>query len=111
MHHRCPELRAAAPAALALAAAVLGFAGALRAETGYLDAMVVNHSREPRHILAYDNVCQQVVFDKRILAEGELPVNLCAGDGHRGDLTLRNRLTGAERRYSRIIRGSRLEAP
>jgi hypothetical protein len=111
MHHRCPKLHPAAPAVLALAAAVLGAAGVLRAETGYLDARVFNDSREPRHILAYDNVCQHVIFDKRILAEAELPVNLCAGDGHRGDVTLRNRLTGAERRYSRIIRGSRLKAP
>lgn len=96
-----------------LAGAMLAGAGPVAAQglSSALNVVVENGTGGDADIEVVDNVCQVVVLSKRVVADGEVPAQVCAGDLGRGDVTLRDRLAGSERRFDNVQDGDRLPVP
>jgi hypothetical protein len=79
--------------------------------TGYIDVRIVNPHPADRSAAVYDNVCDQLILSKRVAGHGVIPAQVCARGLGRGDVTIVNTVTGAERDYRDILRGASLEVP
>jgi hypothetical protein len=77
----------------------------------YIDVGIVNNSGEVQQISVYDNVCGVLILEKRLVRDAETSAQLCTEGMDRGDVTIRNLETGAERRYRGVLGGARLAAP
>ena len=77
----------------------------------YIDVGIVNNSGEVQQISVYDNVCGVLILEKRLVRDGETSAQLCTEGMDRGDVTIRNLETGAERRDRGVLGGARLAAP
>lgn len=95
--------------AYALAATLLVMSA--QAEDGYINIEIVNDGQYDQRIAVVDNICQQLVLERRILADGLMLAQVCARQMDRGHVTLRNLETGAEREYRDVLDGDRLSIP
>lgn len=93
----------------ALAAALM-VTGA-QADDGYINIEIVNGGPYDQRIAVVDDICQQLVLERRIVADGMMPARVCARQMDRGQVTLRNLETGAEREYRGVLDGDRLSVP
>lgn len=81
------------------------------ADSGYINIEVVNDSSYDQRVAVTDNICGNLVLEKRIIADGRLPAQVCARDMGRGNVTIRNLETGSERQYQGILDGDRVQTP
>lgn len=77
----------------------------------YINVRIINNRGEDVRISVYDNVCGVMLLEKRLVRDGETSAQLCTQGMDRGDVTVRNLETGAERRYQSVLGGARLVAP
>jgi hypothetical protein len=81
------------------------------ADNGYIDILIVNDGDDDQRVAVIDNICNRQVLEKRIIADGELPAQVCAREMGRGDVTVRNLATGGERRERNLLDGDRIATP
>ncbi|RKT42985.1 hypothetical protein [Thiocapsa rosea] len=72
---------------------------------------VVNPGFDERMIEVVDNICRQVVMSATLAAESSVRAHVCTRGMNKGDVTIRNTLTGAQQRHADIIGDARLTAP
>jgi hypothetical protein len=82
-----------------------------RAQDGYINIRVVNHGAYDARVALVDNICNRLVLEKRIVADAELPAQVCARGMDRGDVTIRNLETGAEQRHRDLLDGDQVPTP
>lgn len=82
-----------------------------QASDGYINIEIVNDGENDQRIAVVDNICQQLVLERRIIADGLVPAQVCARKMDRGQVTIRNLETGAEREYRNVLDGDRLRIP
>jgi len=99
------------PIPLALALLGTTLAGGVQSQTQYIAIRIVNPHPADRSAAVYDNVCDQLVLDKRVAGQSEIPAQVCARGLGRADVTIVNTLTGAERNYRDVLHGAALEVP
>ncbi|AGA90036.1 hypothetical protein Thimo_1239 [Thioflavicoccus mobilis 8321] len=97
--------------ARALSLSLLLAGGALGQSSAAINASVVNNGPGDAEVEVVDHICREPVLRARVLADGEIPIQLCATDMGRGDATIRNRVSGAEVRYNAVLEGDRLAVP
>ncbi len=72
---------------------------------------IVNPGFDERMIEVVDNICRRVVMSATLAAESSVRAHVCTRGMNRGDVTVRNTLTGAQQRHADIIGDARLTAP
>jgi hypothetical protein len=72
---------------------------------------IVNPGFDERMIEVVDNICRQVVMSATLAAESSVRAHVCTRGMNKGDVTIRNTLTGAQQRHADIIDDARLTAP
>lgn len=77
----------------------------------YIDVRIVNDSQYDQRIEVVDNICHLIVLQKRIVAGGAIPAVICSRGIEKGDVTIRNLVTGSEQRYPNVSDGEYLRAP
>jgi len=87
------------------------FASAAAADDGDINVLIVNDGAYDQRVAVIDNICKRPVLEKRLVANGELPAQVCAREMGRGDLTIRDLDTGAQRRHRGILDGDRIATP
>lgn len=80
-------------------------------QEGYINIEIINDSHNDRRIRVIDNICQLMVLERRLVGDGRIPAQVCAGPMRRGDITMVNLETGTEQRYQNFLNGDRLKAP
>jgi len=91
--------------------ALLSSSGMSQQLSDYINVRIINDSRDELRVSVYDNVCGVMLLEKRLVRNGEIDAQLCTQGMDKGDVTIRNLLTGAERRYQSVVRGAKLAAP
>lgn len=104
-------LRARLRFASLCAAAVLPLLVLGAQQEGYINIEIINDSHIDRRIRVIDNICELMVLERRLVGDGMIPAQVCSRDMGRGDITVVNLETGAERRYQDFLNGDRLKAP
>jgi hypothetical protein len=89
----------------------LAIAAPSSADSGYINIEIVNNGTDDQRVSLVDNLCEDLVLEKRILAHGILPASVCSRDMGRGDVTIRNLETGAEQRHRGIHSGAQIGMP
>ncbi|MFB1489642.1 MULTISPECIES: hypothetical protein [unclassified Thiocapsa] len=72
---------------------------------------IVNPGFDERMIEVVDNICRRVVMSATLAAESSVAAHVCTRGINKGDVTVRNTLTGAQQRHADIIGDARLTAP
>jgi hypothetical protein len=72
---------------------------------------IVNPGFDERMIEVVDNICRQVVVSATLAGESSVRAHVCTRGMGKGDVTIRNTLTGAQQRHADIIHDARLTAP
>jgi hypothetical protein len=72
---------------------------------------IVNPGFDERMIEVVDNICRQVVMSATLASESSVRAHVCTRGMRKGDVTIRNTLTGAQQRHADIIDDARLTAP
>jgi hypothetical protein len=72
---------------------------------------IVNPGFDERMVEVVDNVCRQVVISATLAAESSVRAHVCTRGMNKGDVTVRNTLTGAQQRHADIIGDASLTAP
>lgn len=72
---------------------------------------IVNPGFDERMIEVVDNICREVVVSATLAAESSVRAHICTRGIGKGDVTIRNTLTGAQQRHADIIGDARLTAP
>jgi hypothetical protein len=100
--------RVALTGLLLLAIAPMSYAGGL----GHpITISIVNPGFDERMIEVVDNICRRVVVSATLAGESSVRAHVCTRGINKGDVTIRNTLTGAQQRHSDIINDARLRAP
>jgi polyisoprenoid-binding protein YceI len=73
--------------------------------------VIVNPGFDERMIEVVDNICREVVISATLAAESSVRAHVCTRGMDKGDVTIRNTLTGAQQRHADIIGDARLTAP
>lgn len=96
---------------LAYLLAALAVVAPALADNGYINIEIVNNGVNDQRVAVVDKICQDLVLEKRVIAHGILPAQVCAREMGRGDITIRNLETGDERRHAGILDGARVQTP
>lgn len=80
-------------------------------QEGYINIEIINDSHSDRRIRVIDNICELMVLERRLVGDGVIPAQVCSRSMRRGDITIVNLETGAEKRYQNFLGGDRLTAP
>jgi hypothetical protein len=80
-------------------------------QEGYINIEIINDSHSDRRIRVVDNICELMVLERRLVGDGMIPAQVCSRRMGRGDITIVNLETGAEKRYQNFLGGDRLTAP
>ncbi|UHD15108.1 hypothetical protein [Thiocapsa bogorovii] len=72
---------------------------------------IVNPGFDERMIEVVDNICREVVVSAPLAAEASVSAHVCTRDMGKGDVTVRNTLTGAKQRHAGVIGDAQLTAP
>jgi hypothetical protein len=95
----------------ALALTLVSISAVAQQQEGYINIEIVNDGQYDQRITVFDDVCNLVVLERRIVANGEIAAQVCARAMDRGLVTVRNLETGAEREYRNVLDGDRLSTP
>lgn len=96
---------------LVVVVALVSSTGTTQQLFDYINVRIINNSGEDVRISVYDNVCGVMLLEKRLVRDGETSAQLCTQGMDRGDVTVRNLETGAERRHQGVLGGAKLVAP
>ncbi|NEX17816.1 MAG: hypothetical protein C1943_14645 [Halochromatium sp.] len=96
---------------LILSGLVLFMASAQAAAEGYINIEIVNDGQYDQRIAVVDNICHLLVLERRIIADGLMPAQVCSRKMNRGNVTLRNLESGAEREFPNVLDGDQLNVP
>jgi hypothetical protein len=97
--------------AAVVASSLVPSTGMTQQLSDYINVRIINDRGSDLRISAYDNVCGVMLLEKRLARSAEISAQLCTQGMDKGDVTVRNLETGAERRYQSVLRGARLAAP